>query len=311
MQLLAHDRLDGGPLNNPLVASERVPGPSGARVAPMTVSRTSAPSALLIGLVALLTVTLSGCAGGRSPAERSPVGGVSADAVLAAPMPMSPPNQPVQRDIVTTGSLYISVANVSASVDQLIELTTGLGGRVDERTERTASGHSRTAELTLRIPSAKVDQFLDEAKQLGDISSIALKHDDVTAQRVDLDARVAALQASVDRLTALMKSASTTADLLEAEKELASRQADLDSLRAQRAQLGDTISYATLTVSLASEVESNSPGFVASVRHGWHALLSFTHGLITITGFLLPWLPVVALLAGLVVVLRRRARRRQ
>jgi hypothetical protein len=108
-----------------------------------------------------------------------------------------------------------------------------------------------------------------------------------------------------------MKSAATTADLLEAEKELTSRQADLDSLRAQRAQLGEQTSYATLTVSLASEFEAPSAGFVASVRHGWHALLSFTHGLISITGFLLPWLPVIAVLAGLLVVARRRSRRRR
>lgn len=225
---------------------------------------------------------------------------------------MTPPNplqRDLQRDIVTTGSLTIAVTDVGVSVDRLIDLVTRLGGRVDDRTESTAPSHSHTAELTVRIPSAKVDAFLDDAKQLGDVSSIALRHDDVTGQRVDLDARVAALQASVDRLTALMKSASTTADLLQAEKELASRQADLDSLRAQRAKLGDQISYATLTVSLASEFEASSPGFVASVRHGWHALLSFTHGLTALAGFLLPWLPVIVVIAAVVMILRRRTRR--
>ncbi|KLO31381.1 hypothetical protein ABW16_00455 [Mycolicibacter heraklionensis] len=274
----------------------------------MTVPRKSAPWTLLIGLAAVLVLAISGCAGERPSPERAP-----SDAAVSAPAPMSPPNQPlhkdVQRDVVTTGSLNIAVTDVGVAVDRLIDLTTGLGGRVDDRTESTAPGQSHTAELTVRIPSAKVDAFLDDAKQLGDVSSIALRHDDVTGQRVDLDARVAALQASVDRLTALMKSASTTADLLEAEKELTSRQADLDSLRAQRTQLGDQINYATLTVSLASEFESTAPGFVTSVRHGWHALLSFTHGLISVTGFLLPWLPVIVAIAAVVMVLRRRARR--
>ncbi|ULP48749.1 MULTISPECIES: DUF4349 domain-containing protein [Mycolicibacter] len=288
MQLPADHRLDGGALT------------------PMTVPRTSTPWTLLVGLAAMLLLAISGCAGERPSPERSP----SADAV-SAPAPMSPPPHQLQRDVVTTGSLNIAVGDVGGSVDRLIDLATELGGRVDDRTESTAPGQSHTAELTLRIPSAKVDEFLDDAKQLGDVSSIALRHDDVTGQRVDLDARVAALQASVDRLTTLMKSASTTADLLQAEKELTSRQADLDSLRAQRTQLGDQISYATLTVSLASEFESTSPGFVASVRHGWHALLSFTHGLISVAGFLLPWLPVIVVIAGVVVVLRRRTRRRR
>ncbi|MCV7382489.1 DUF4349 domain-containing protein [Mycolicibacter longobardus] len=275
----------------------------------MTVPRKSAPWALLIGLAAVLLLAISGCAGDRAPSGAREL--APSDAAVSAPAPMSPPKERLQRDIVTTGSLNIAVADVGVAVDRLVGLTTGFGGRVDDRTERTTSGHGRTAELTLRIPSPKVDEFLDDAKQLGDVSSIALKHDDVTGQRVDLDARVAALQASVDRLTALMKSASTTADLLQAETELTSRQADLDSLRAQRTQLGDQISYATLTVSLASEFESTSPGFVASVRHGWHALLSFTQGLIAVAGFLLPWLPVIAVIAGVFVVLRRRTRRRQ
>ncbi len=280
----------------------------------MTVNRRSTPWALLVGLAAMLLLTITGCAGQRAPSDQMATERMAAGDAVSAPAPLSPkaPPSPQQdRDIVTTGSLDLTVSDVGGSADKLIELATSLGGRVDDRTQSTGPGHSRTATLTVRIPSAKVDEFLDGAQRLGEASSLTVRHDDVTSQRVDLDARVKALQASVDRLTTLMKSAATTADLLEAEKELTSRQADLDSLRAQRAQLGEQTSYATLTISLASEFEAPSAGFVASVRHGWHALLSFTHGLISITGFLLPWLPVIAALAGLLVVARRRSRRRR
>jgi hypothetical protein len=280
----------------------------------MTVNRRSTPWALLVGLAAMLLLTMTGCVGQRAPSDQMATERMTAGDAVSAPAPLSPkaPPSPQQdRDIVTTGSLDLTVSDVGGSADKLIELATSLGGRVDDRTQSTGPGHTRTATLTVRIPSAKVDEFLDGAQRLGEASSLTVRHDDVTSQRVDLDARVKALQASVDRLTTLMKAAATTADLLEAEKELTSRQADLDSLRAQRAQLGEQTSYATLTVSLASEFEAPSAGFVASVRHGWHALLSFTHGLISITGFLLPWLPVIAALAGLLVVARRRTRRRR
>ncbi|MEZ0362445.1 DUF4349 domain-containing protein [Mycobacterium sp. pUA109] len=266
----------------------------------MTIHRGSASRALLIGVASMLIVLVAGCAGQR-PASNS---------INPAPAaPASPANQPQQRDIVTTGSLGITVADVGAATDRLVELTTGLGGRVDDRTERT-SGQSRTAELTVRVPSPKIDEFLRNTTQLGDVTSVSLKHEDVTTGRVDLDARIAALQTSVDRLTALMKTATSTADLLQAEEALSKRQADLDSLRAQRTQLGDQISYATITVTVSSESAPPSTGFVASVRHGWHALVSATHGAITVVGFLLPWLPVLLLIGGAVVVLRRRVRRR-
>ncbi|PQM45786.1 hypothetical protein C1Y40_04045 [Mycobacterium talmoniae] len=159
-------------------------------------------------------------------------------------------------------------------------------------------------------PLPEVDEFLQDTKQLGDVTSVSLKHEDVTTGRVDLDARIAALQTSVDRLTALMKAATSTADLLQAEDALSKRQADLDSLRAQRTQLGDQISFATITVTVSAEAAAPSTGFVASVRHGWHALVSATHGAIAVVGFLLPWVPVLLLIAGGVMVLRRRIRRR-
>ncbi|OHU82408.1 DUF4349 domain-containing protein [Mycobacterium talmoniae] len=266
----------------------------------MTTHHGSASRALLLGVAALLLVVVAGCAGQR------PVSGGTNPAPAA---PASPSNQPQQRDIVTTGSLGLTVADVDAATNRLVELTAGLGGRIDDRTERS-SGRSRTAELTVRVPSPKVDEFLQDTKQLGDVTSVSLKHEDVTTGRVDLDARIAALQTSVDRLTALMKAATSTADLLQAEDALSKRQADLDSLRAQRTQLGDQISFATITVTVSAEAAAPSTGFVASVRHGWHALVSATHGAIAVVGFLLPWVPVLLLIAGGVMVLRRRIRRR-
>ncbi|BBZ15155.1 DUF4349 domain-containing protein [Mycobacterium branderi] len=266
----------------------------------MVTNRKPAHLALLIGLATVLIAVLCGCAGNR------PVSGAGDPAPAA---PSSPSNQP-QRDIVTTGNISITAADVGKAADRLADLTTGMGGRVDDRTERTASGRSGSADLTLRIPSQKVDEFVTSAKHLGTVTSISLKHEDVTSGRVDLDARIAALQTSVDRLNALMKNAGSTGDLLQAEEALSKRQADLDSLRAQRVQLGEQISYATIRVSVSSEFAPPAPGFVASVKRGWHALVSFSHGLVTLAGFLLPWLPVLLIIAAAVVLLRRRARRR-
>ena len=92
---------------------------------------------------------------------------------------------------------------------------------------------------------------------------------------------------------------------------LSKRQADLDSLRAQRTQLGNKIDYATITAEVSAEYVAPSPGFVTSVRDGWHALIAFLQGLVTVAGFLLPWTPVLLAIAGAVFVFRRRSRRRR
>ncbi len=96
------------------------------------------------------------------------------------------------------------------------------------------------------------------------------------------------------------------------EQALSDRQASLDSLTAQRQMLGDQVSYATLSISLFP------PGIVADPApdNFWEGLLTGLSALIAAgsavlvgLGVLLPWLVVVAILAGLVFVIIRRIRR--
>ena len=163
----------------------------------------------------------------------------------------------------------------------------------------------------VRIPADKLDAVLADAKKLGTVESMSIGHSDVTSQRVDLDARVEALQTSVNRLLQLMGRAGNVADLLAAESSLTQRQAELDSLRAQRAALGDQISYATINVSLSAKPTVAHGGFLGALQHGWESLLSAVHGVVMAVGFLIPWIPVLAVLAlAIILVMRRKAFRR-
>ncbi|HLR99729.1 DUF4349 domain-containing protein [Mycolicibacillus parakoreensis] len=252
-------------------------------------------------------VLLTGCSGHPPPAVTD---SAPADREAVPAAPASPPDHPVGRDVVTTGDLDVTVTDVVEATERLAEFTVELGGSVEDRHESTGAHRAARAELTLRIPSAKMNDFLSGAKEFGVITTVALNHEDVTGRRVDLDARIAALQTSVDRLTTLMANATSTADLLAAEDALTERQATLDGLRDQRAALGNRISYATITATLAPQSSEHSPGFLASMRHGWHALVAVVGAVVALSGFLLPWLPVLAALIGAGLVWRRgRARR--
>jgi hypothetical protein len=235
--------------------------------------------------------------------------------VADAPQAPAPPGGPandttVQKDIVTTGTMRMTVASPTEAADKFVDATVAAGGHVESRSEQ--SGHGRpTVELILRIPSSKVDGVLDEVGKLGTVDSMQIGHEDVTAQRVDLDARIRALQTSVDRLLDLMSKATSTSALLEAESTLTQRQADLDSLKSQRAALGDQIAYSTITVDLATEPEVIAPGgFSGAVKDGWDALVKLGGALAATFGFLLSWIPIFALLVGAIWLLRRRQLRR-
>ena len=229
--------------------------------------------------------------------------------------PVSPPD--AQRDVVKTASMTITVSNTSDAADKAAVLAEDADGRVDNRSEDAGSarGLARTS-VVLRVPVAKLDGVVRELKTLGKVQTAETTSEDVTAQRVDLDARVKALQTSVDRLLAIMRDAKDPDALIKAEGALSERQADLDSLRAQRDQLGDRIDYSTVNVTfVAEQIGGPAPqqynGFTGQIERGWDALVSVVGNLILLFGLLLPWLAAIAIAVGLVYGVVRLARTRR
>lgn len=234
-----------------------------------------------------------------------------------APPPQDMPASPkVERDVVKTASMTITVANPSEAADKAAVIVETADGRVDTRSEDAGSGAGRArTSVVLRVPVAKLDEVMRELKALGTVDHAETSSDDVTAQRVDLDARIKALQTSVDRLLAIMRDAKDPEALIQAENALSQRQADLDSLRAQREALGDRIEYSTVTAEFVAErVGGPAPkeydGFLGQIERGWDGLVMLVGNLVLLFGLLLPWLAalivVAAVVYGLVRLLRSR-----
>ena len=255
--------------------------------------------ALAITSIATLGV-LTACAGPSLP-DNAPASGFK-DGVAGAPEAPAPPEQgplPVedaQRDVVKTASMTIRVSNTSEAADKAAVMVENSDGRVDSRSEDAGSdrGLARTS-VVLRVPVAKLDGVVRELKTLGTVQTAETRSEDVTAQRVDMDARIKALQTSVDRLLAIMRDAKDPEALISAENALSQRQADLDSLRAQRDALGDRIEYSTVDVTFVAEtIGGPAPkeyqGFVGQIERGWDALVSVAGNLVLLFGLVLPWL---------------------
>lgn len=242
----------------------------------------------------------------EAPASKFTTGGDASASVPEAPPLQEPmPVDDVQRDVVKTASMTISVANTSEAADKAAVMVEEDDGRVDSRSEDAGSdrGFARTS-VVLRVPVDKLDAVVRELKTLGTVQSASTTSEDVTAQRVDLDARIKALQTSVDRLLAIMRDARDPEALISAEDALSQRQADLDSLRAQREALGDRIEYSTVDVTFVAEsIGGPAPkeyqGFAGQVERGWDTMVFVVGNLVLLFGLLLPWLVVLAVAVGL------------
>ena len=212
------------------------------------------------------------------------------------------------REVITTGSVDVTVDDPRDIAKRFAMWVESRSGRVDGRTE-SQDGEGRTsASLTVRVPSGQMSNALTKLATYGDVGTVDVQNEDVTAQGQDLDARIKALEISIDRLEKILAKAGSSAEVVRAEDALTQRQEQLESLQAQRKALTDQVSLSTLNVELIEKGSAStvSPGgFKGGLTTGWNALVDTVNAIVSMAGVAAPWLAV----ALVVWILWRVARR--
>ena len=219
------------------------------------------------------------------------------------------------RSVIITGAMYMTVDDPIAAADQASGIVQAAGGRIDARSETAPDGRDGgSASLTLRIPSDDLEAVVDDLRELGAVDQFSTDSYDVTTEVTDLDAKISTLRASTERIQALLLEAKDISDIITLEKELDSRQAELESLVAQQRGLDDQVSMSTISLSLTTQpvviVDDAPETFWGGLVSGWNALVTFLSGALVIAGVLLPWLTMMALIALAVVVVVRATKSR-
>ncbi|SNT53033.1 DUF4349 domain-containing protein [Rhodococcoides kyotonense] len=264
-------------------------------------------------------VLLAGCSGsGGGAGAPAPEESYSTPGVALAPESGTATRDqalaPTERKEVVTGQVYITAVDPIEAARDATSVVEEVGGRVDTRSENPETDNSTaSSSITARIPADELTSTVDRIEQLGKVTSVSISRDDVTMQYQDLDARIAALQASVDRLKALIAGATNTADLIEAESALSSRQGELDSLTSQRNYLADQVDLSTITIQFTTDDATPSPGpdsFWDGLVAGWHSLVDALGDGVVALGRAIPWLGALAVAAGVVYAVVRVVRRK-
>jgi hypothetical protein len=291
-----------------------------------------------------VAIGLAGCGGADDTGSSDGGGAVQRDSAAEAPAPAEggpaadAPGQgapgadkdgevggaPVrfqvdQRSIIYTGSLTVRVkkaADVDTVAERAIAAATGAGGFVGSDKRTSDGGHTQAA-LTLRVPANRFTTVVNQLAELGKEESRSIDTQDVTEEVVDLDARLASQQASVNRTRTLLAQARTIAEIVSVEGELAKREAELASLQAKKRRLGDLTALSTITLMLlgpdAAVIEKEDPetGFLAGLAAGWTAFVASLEVLLTVLGALLPWAVALGVPAYLIYRLVRWLNRRR
>ena len=219
-----------------------------------------------------------------------------------------------ERSVIHTGSLAIEVDSPTEAAERVSAIVSELGGSVTSKSVSNSGSNAESASLQVRVPADKLDEAFGRLGEVGKVLNEERSADDVTEMHVDLEARVEALQASVDRLTELMEGAATTSELLEAESALSQRQQELDGLQAQLTSLEGQVAEANIWISLNTPrvLPGGGPtNFWEALVAGFSSIGDFGKFAMIALGLLLPWLVIAAVvtLAIVIPIRRRRARR--
>ncbi len=217
------------------------------------------------------------------------------------------------RSVISTASLRITARRLDDARSRALSVVSALGGHVaDERSSSDDRGRMEHVTLTLRVPASRMEQAMDQLADLGILRDRQQNAEDVTTQVLDVDARVKAQTASVASLRRLLDRAASVADVIAVEKQLSSRQAELDSLLSQQKYLADQTALATITVELSRPEpdEVTHTGFLGGLQRGWQALVATASVAVTALGMLLPFAAALAVLLAILLLVRRSRRPR-
>jgi hypothetical protein len=241
--------------------------------------------------------------------------GYGSEPVVPAPAPLLPEatewglSQPAERLIIRNGSISMAVEDTHVaqqSVEDLVAEMADEGAYVVSSEEYGGiEGGSPHVGMTIRVPATRFDEAMD---RLADLAIRVIARDesgqDVTEEYVDLETRLESLEAARERLLEIMQEARTTKDLLEAERQLTEREAEIESLKGRVQYLAQSARLAGIRIELQPYILSQPVSGhwrpAERVRQAYETLVDSLRGagdfLIFFAIAILPWAVVLGLL---------------
>lgn len=230
--------------------------------------------------------------------------------------PSSGYKAPIDARIARTASLSLTVKDLEQAAAKVRSTARTAGGYVSDEDSRAATdeGGRSWAEITITVPVDELDATTTDLAELGEVTKRTTSAEDLTSQYTDTTARVRTKTKSVERLRTLIDSTDDLDQIVILERELSTREADLESMTCQQKSLEQRTATAPITVSLSTDgIEADdtagedATGFVAGLSEGWGAFTSALTVGLTALGAITPFaLTGAALLVPVLWWLRRR-----
>jgi len=183
------------------------------------------------------------------------------DAVQAPARRFQPPARAVAGDAVATPPMIARTAELTLTANDFDKARAGLeeilkrhSGYLGQLNVNAPSGAGRMLDATLRIPADQRDAAIAEVKKLGRVEAESQTGEEVTAQYVDLEARLSNARNTEQRLTDILRERTgKLADVLAVEEAASRVRGEIEQMEAEKKNLSKRVEFLTLEVRITED----------------------------------------------------------
>lgn len=242
--------------------------------------------------------------------ETAPAGLLDAkQAGYLAPDDASSGQPAPEQKIIRTARITYSVDDFAAAKKRVAGIVSKAGGYILAETQH-GDGTEKRNQLDIKVPAAAFDSCVDRLTSgVSRLDEKSINSQDVTAEYVDLDARMKTRVATEQRYLDILKQARTVKDVLEVEAQLKSIREEIEAAKGRLLYMDRQVSYSTIHLEYYQVLALSAPeapGFFPRVglalRNGWNNILGLV---IDVIG----WWPLMLVAVFLFIFIKRRWRK--
>jgi hypothetical protein len=270
------------------------------------------PSKAALPYALLLCLLFSACGG----PEMSYTGGSAAESSLLpteapadspTPATANNPADPLRANtqrIIYTGEIRLVVKDFDSAKAEIDRLLQKAEGFIANFAEDRVYGDQRHGHWVVRVPVPAFQGFLDELASLGVAESQGIDGQDVTAEYIDLEARLKNQRVLEDRMLKLLEDRSgEIKEIIAVEEQLARVRGEIEQMEGRLRYLKDRTELTTVTIDVREDksyVPPAPPTLAARVTSSWTdsltGLRQFGESALVILVGAIPWLLVLAVI---------------
>ncbi len=222
--------------------------------------------------------------------------------------------------IIKTVELYAETKEYTAYINAIKADVSALGGYVENSSTDLGnkSNRNRSAQLVVRIPAEKLDEFLAKAGENGNITSITEQQKNVTLEYVDIESRISAFRTERDTLTKLLAEAASLENVLAIQERLSEVNYEIENYTAQLRVLENRVGYSTVTMHIweVERVTEEEPSLWTQIKNRFRDNLEDVGNMlrnlvIDVVGGIPVILPVAAIAVVAIIIIKKLLKKRK